>query len=320
MGRMSKGRSVGALLGAVSGVVGIAGGILVRRYRHDMRAARDRLASVDRKVITTPLGHVEYAERGSGEPLLISHGIFQSCESALLFRDLFPDRRVIAPSRFGYLASGMPTDATPADQADVFMRLLDALGIAEVDVVGLSAGATSALELALRHPERVRCLVVLSGNLPGSSTAVVQPSWARMLNRQLPMWVLKVFAPSTMAFLAGVPKRLPMTSDEAHFVTEFIDSLFPVSPRVVGVAFDAFVSNADVNGYKLEAITVPTLLVHARDDPLVTYDAAEQAARRIPGARLLSLESGGHLMLGQTYTVRNELASFFAQAVALTRP
>jgi len=121
-----------------------------------------------------------------------------------------------------------------------------------------------------------------------------------------------------MAFLAGVPKRLPMTSGEARFVTEFIDSLFPVSRA--GVTFDAVVSNADVNGYKLEAITVPTLLVHAKDDPLVTYDATEQAARRIPGARLLSLESGGHLMLGQRDTVRNELASFFAQPVGLTRP
>jgi len=213
----------------------------------------------------------------------------------------------------------MPTDVTPADQADAFVTLLDALGIPEVDVVGVSAGTTSALQLALRHPERVRCLVVLSGNLPGSSTAVVQPSWARMLNRQLPMWALKVFAPSTLAFLAGVPKRLPMTSDDAQFVTEFIDSLFPVSPKVAGVDFDAFVSNADVNSYPLEAITVPTLLVHAKDDPLVSYAAAEQAARRIPGARLLSLESGGHLVLGQRDTVRNELVSFFAQAAVVPR-
>jgi len=85
MGRMSTGKSAGALLGAVSGVLAIAGGILVRRFRHDARATQDRLAFLDRKVITTPLGHIEYAERGSGEPLLISHGIFQSCKARCCF-------------------------------------------------------------------------------------------------------------------------------------------------------------------------------------------------------------------------------------------
>lgn len=210
----------------------------------------------------------------------------------------------------------MPAGATPADQADAFVALLDALGISAVDVVGISAGATSVLQLAVRHPERMKHLVVLSGNLPGSATAVVQPSWARLVNRQLPMWALKLFAPATMAFLAGVPRRLAMTSDDAHFVAEFIERLFPVTPNVAGVAFDAFVSNMDVNSYELETIRVPTLLIHAKDDPLVSYDAAERAANRIPGAHLVSLDSGGHLMVGQTKTVRNELASFFSERTA----
>ena len=93
------------------------------------------------------------------------------------------------------------------------------------------------------------------------------------------------------------------------------DSLFPVTPNLAGVAFDAFVSNVDVNGYELERIRVPTLLVHARDDPLVPYDAAERAAGRIQGARLVSLDSGGHLMVGQADTVQNELAHFFAEPI-----
>jgi len=49
-----------------------------------------------------------------------------------------------------------------------------------------------------------------------------------------------------------------------------------------------------------------TLIVHTRDDPLVSYEAAERAAGRIPGARLLSLETGGHLLLGQTDGVRRD--------------
>jgi pimeloyl-ACP methyl ester carboxylesterase len=282
------------------------------RYRRDLNAARARLAAVDRHVISTRWGAVEYAERGSGDPVLVVHGIFHNCVGGLLSVRDFSDRRFIAPSRFGYLGSSMPPNATPGAQADAFAALLDALGIDQIDVIGESAGATSALQLALRHPERVKHLAVLVGNLPGSPTAVVQPSLAKLFNRQLPLWVLRTFAPSMMVRLvAGLPKGFAMSREDAPFVTEFIDSLFPVSPE--GVDFDAFVSNANVNDYNLEAIYVPTLIIHTKDDQVASHEASKRAAERIPGARFVSLESGGHLMIGQTKVIRDELGDFFVE-------
>jgi pimeloyl-ACP methyl ester carboxylesterase len=206
----------------------------------------------------------------------------------------------------------MPPNATPAAQADALAALLDALNLGPIDVIGLSAGATSALQLALRHPKKVKHLAVLVGNLPGSPTAVVQPSWTKRVNRQLMMWVMRTVTPSTMArMVAAVPKGFTMTSDDARFVTEFIDSLLPMMPE--GSNFDLFVSNADVTDYPLEAIRVPTLIVHTKDDQLASHEASQRAAGRIPGARFVSLESGGHLMLGQTKIIRDELADFFAE-------
>jgi pimeloyl-ACP methyl ester carboxylesterase len=301
-----------SILAGLAGAVALAACGVYLRYRRDLNAARARLATVDRHVISTRWGAVEYAELGSGDPVLVVHGIFDNCVGAVLsVRDLC-GRRLIAPSRFVYLGSNMPLDATPAHQADAFVALLDALGIDRIDVIGVSAGATSALQLALRHPERVKHLAVLVGNLPGSPTAVVQPSSTKLFNRQLPLWVLRTFAPSMMARLvAGLPKGFAMSREDARFVSEFIDSLFPVSPE--GVDFDAFVSNADVNDYTLEAINVPTLIVHTKDDQMASHDASKHAAERIPGARFVSLESGGHLMLGQTKNIRDELADFFAE-------
>jgi pimeloyl-ACP methyl ester carboxylesterase len=283
------------------------------RYRRYLDAARARLAAVKRHVISTPWGAVEYAERGEGDPVLVVHGIFHTCVGGLFsVRDLFSDRRLIAPSRFGYLGSSMPRNPTPAAQADAFAALLEALGIAQIDVIALSAGATSALQLALRHPDKVKHLAVLVGNLPGSPTAVVQPFSVKLSNRQLPMWTLKTLAPSAMARLvAAVPDEFVMTTEDARFVAEFIDSLFPVMRN--GYDFDACVSNADVNGYNLEAIHVPTLIVHTKDDRLASHEASRRAAARIPGARFVSLESGGHLMLGQTKIIREKLADFFAE-------
>ena len=301
-----------ALAGLIAGVAIPAYGVY-RRYRRDMNAARARLAAVDRHVISTRWGVVEYAEQGDGEPVLVVHGIFHNCVGGLLsVRDLLANRRVIAPSRFGYLGSSMPPNATPAHQADAFASLLEALDIGQVDVLCESAGATSALQLALRHPKRVKHLAVLVGNLPGSPTAVVQPSWTKRVNRQFVMWALRALAPSTMARLvAAVPKGFAMSSDDVRYVNEFIDSLFPMSPE--GYNFDLFVSNADVTNYTLEAISVPTLIAHTKDDQLASHEASQRAAERIPGARFISLESGGHLMLGQTTIIRDELADFFGE-------
>jgi pimeloyl-ACP methyl ester carboxylesterase len=126
------------------------------------------------------------------------------------------------------------------------------------------------------------------------------------------MWTLKTFAPSTtMRLVSAVPKDFVMTPEDARFVAEFIDSLFPVMRD--GYDFDACASNADVNNYLLEAVHVPTLIVHTKDDRLASHEASKRAADRIPGARFVSLESGGHLMLGQTKIVREELADFFAE-------
>jgi pimeloyl-ACP methyl ester carboxylesterase len=285
---------------------------LYRRYRRDMNDACARLTAVDRHVISTRWGVVEYAERGYGDPVLVVHGIFHNCVGGLFSVREFSDRRFIAPSRFGYLGSSMPLDATPAHQADALVALLDALHIDQIDVIGESAGATSALQLALRHPERVKHLAILVGNLPGSPTAVVQPSAAKLFNRQLPLWLLRTFTPALLVRLvAAVPKGFAMRSEDARFVTEFIDTLFPVSPE--GVDFDAFVSNAAVNDYSLEDVRVPTLIVHTKDDQLASHDASQEAAKRISGARFVSLESGGHLMIGQSKVVRDELDDFFAE-------
>lgn len=303
------GQAVTVAAAAVAAGAGAA--TVVDRYRRDVRAAWARLDEVERDTVATPAGVVEYAVRGTGEPVLVSHGIFHGCDGALMsVRELVVGRRVVAPSRFGYLGSDLPPDARPADQADAFAALLDHLDLDTVDVVGISAGATAALWFALRHPDRVDHLVVLAGNLPGGTTAVQQPAWAAALYTDAAMWALRTALPTMMARLSGVPAGFECSPVDQRFVDELVESLFPVAPRAAGIGFDAFVSNEDVNRCPLEEIAVPTLLVHARDDPLASFDAAADAATRIPDARLLDLTTGGHLTLGQSERVRDAIEAF----------
>lgn len=273
------------LLAAGGGLV-LAGGGLARRYRRDRDAARARLAAVDRTAVETAFGAVEYAERGAGEPLLAIHAIFGGCDQGLVsVDDLFPGRRVIAPSRFGYLGSALPPGATPADQADAFAALLDALEITSTDVAAFSAGAASALQFVLRYPGRVGHLVVISGYWPGGPTARKAPQANRLLVRsEFPMWALRTFARPVLARISGVPKGFPLTAADADTVTGIIDTFFPVVPRAHGVIFDFFVSFPDLNHYDLGDVIVPVLIVHAADDPAAPTGGTRPAPAPGPGS------------------------------------
>jgi pimeloyl-ACP methyl ester carboxylesterase len=78
----------------------------------------------------------------------------------------------------------------------------------------------------------------------------------------------------------------------------------------MGVLFDALESNPAVKDIPLSEITVPTLIVHARDDAGPPYQGAVDMALQIPGARLLTIERGGHLMLGDHSWATDEVAYF----------
>ncbi len=301
------------LLPILGAALAAAGGATALRYRRDIADARARVEAMDRRAVTTRFGAVEYTEHGSGDPILVSHGIFHGCDGGLLsVRATVMGRRIIAPSRFGYLGSDMPDDPAVAGQADAFAELLDTLGLTAVDVIGISAGTSAAVQFALRHPDRVRHLIISSGNFPGSGTAQAPPAWAKALYSDPPLWALKTFARPAFARMMGVPEGFPRGDEDGRVLAQLLDTIFPVRPRVAGAVFDAFVANPEINTYPLEELRVPTLIVHATDDPLASYDAAARAADRIPGARLVSLESGGHLQLGQTERVRTEIADFLS--------
>lgn len=305
-------------LGAVTALVAVA----ARRFRRDAAAAHARLDAVPRRVADTGHGVVEYADVGDGEPVLAVHGIFGGRDAGLLsFGDLVPHRRVIAPSRFGYLGSSMPDGATPAMQADAFAELLDALGIERLDVVAFSAGTPSALQLALRHPDRVRHLVVMSGDWPGAFTKAPMPVEKLLYGSDLLMWLAKTLGgPALIRLIAGIPKTFRVSDADRAQVLSLVDTIFPVRERSAGIVFDAYVGNPDVDDYPLEALAVPILVVHSRDDTLASFQPAKKAASRIPGARLLAHETGGHLMLGREHETQDVVGAFLSSAASEAGP
>ncbi|HEX6128467.1 MAG TPA: alpha/beta fold hydrolase [Candidatus Limnocylindria bacterium] len=285
------------------------------RYRRDAERALDRLDRFEVGRAETRYGRVEYGMRGDGRPLLVIHGIVGGWDGAPSWH-LFepPGFRGITPARFGYLGSSMPPQSTVELQAEVFRILLDALEISMLPVLAFSAGSTSAVQLALQFPDRVSRLALLCPNSPHPVPVRLPPRWAApYLFSQPVFWMLKSLAPQVLRRLAGFPPVFAWDARAHADEAQILDSFFPLNLRTRGIVFDAYVSNPAIATLPLEHIAIPTLVVHAADDPLASYDDARAMAERIPGARFRTVPIGGHVFMHRDADAVAEVHEFLSQ-------
>jgi pimeloyl-ACP methyl ester carboxylesterase len=297
---------------ALSGLVfaGVAAALLLSGL-----AVRERNAALalQARMVETRFGAVEYAEAGAGEALLVLHGAGGGFDQGIAIAQAFapPDRRVIAPSRFGYLGSDLPEDPSTANQADALAELLNALNLDRVDIMAFSGGVPPALKLAERHPHRVRRLVLMSSapftpyeEQPADRRAPTALYQALFLNDAI-YWTLTQLAPDLLAsaFDARPDLRTGLASEEEAFVAAVVDGFLPASRRRAGVLNEGAAIAPDAI-YDLARIQSDTLIVHARDDAMNPFAVAERIAADIPESRLLAFDTGGHLLLTRHEQVR----------------
>jgi pimeloyl-ACP methyl ester carboxylesterase len=289
-------------------------------YQSDMQRAWDRINSVAAGRLQTRFGTIQYAEKGEGLPLLVSHGVLGSHVDGVdgWWSTLWgPGFRIIAPARFGYFDSTLPPGTTPADQANAYALLLDHLGVERAVVAGFSAGSGSTLEFGLRHPDRTIALILANCRLGGGVTNsnALRPLFRLAYSADGLFWVFKRLLPTAYLRMMGAPKGYRPTED-AQALQGIRELLFPFKPRRDGAVFDGFVSNLAADRSPLEQLKVPTLVISAKDDPLAPHRFAVEAARRIPGARLVAIDGGGHLFLGHDAEVGKEVSGFVASILA----
>lgn len=297
-------------------------GLTYSSYQRDIRQARKRV-STGSQIAQTPCGPIEYAVAGEGQPVMIVHGAGGGYDQGLDFSRPLVKRgfRVIAMSRFGYLRTPMPADASAAVQADAHACLLDALGIRRAAIIGASAGAPSSMQFALRHAGRCSALVLLvpAAYVPRDSGApsMKTPAWTKFLfgtalRSDFLFWVAPRVSRSIVisAILATPPAVVENSSaSEQARVAEVLKHILPVSRRRLGLLNDAAITSS-LQRYELERITTPTLIMSVADDLFGTFDGARYSAKHIPGARFIGYPSGGHLWIGHQDDVVSEIAAF----------
>jgi 2-hydroxy-6-oxonona-2,4-dienedioate hydrolase len=277
-------------------------------YRRTLNPAWARIASGS-TVIPTRSGAMEYAEAGSGPPLLMIHGTGGGFDQGLAFaRPLVrAGWRVIAPSRFGYLRSDFPKDHSSEAQADALVDLLDYLGIDRLPVAGGSAGALPALAFAIRHPERCAALLpmVPATYVPGRPAPVPPSALASAIIRwglqsDVLFWAGIRFAHDGMVatLLATDPALVHAASpEEQRRVDGILHGILPVSAKSRGLLNDGELAGNPAP-MDLGAIHAPTLAISVEDDRFLTADAARHIAATMPGAKLLLFPTGGHVWVG----------------------
>jgi pimeloyl-ACP methyl ester carboxylesterase len=288
-------------------------------FHADRKAAIGRVTGKS-VVIPTRYGPMEFAEQGNGPPLLMIHGTGGGFDQGLMFsRDTIQlGVRVIAPSRFGYLRSSWPAEPSAEHQADAFVDLLDQLKLNKVVVAGGSAGAISAVQFALRHPERTSGLILIvpAANVEGHDPNQMsrEQEWLvrRLVTSDFLFWAgRKVFPRQMIGFLLATDPALlaqvpPAERDRAY---DILDQILPISRRWRGMLNDAELAGhpARVDFSKLR---VPLLIMSASDDRFGTAATARAIARQVPGSRLVLYPAGGHIFLGHQKDSAAETARF----------
>jgi pimeloyl-ACP methyl ester carboxylesterase len=255
-------------------------------------------------------------------PLLMVHGAGGGHDQGMTFGRPLTQHgiRVIAMSRFGYLRTPLPPDASPQAQADAHACLLDALGVPRAAVLGLSAGALSATQMAIRHPDRVTSLMLVvplaykpatvADSAP-AQTPLAERVLLSLIGSDFMYWTAMQFArDQIIQRVLATPPALVADADAAEqaLVNTMVDEILPVSARADGLRNETKVAT-HLEPYELNKIRAPTLLISARDDGYGTYAGAEYTAQQIDNAKFIGFEQGGHALVGHSEEVERALVA-----------
>jgi pimeloyl-ACP methyl ester carboxylesterase len=244
-----------------------------------------------------------YEEHGAGDPLLLIMGLAADSRAWLFQLPEFSKRyRTIVFDNRGVGRSSKPAGPyTIHEMADDTAGLLDALRLERVHVVGVSMGGMIAQELVLRHPERVRSLV-LACTYPEPDADIEQQR--RFSVSQLGGSIsadgemsINVTALDPMMFF----QHLLPTVFNPEFIMNELPKLMELFSGTLEFGFSLEAILGQVHAVmnhkatdRLHQITVPTLVITGDADRLVPPGNSDILARHIPNARLVKIPGGSH--------------------------
>jgi len=268
--------------------------------------------------IHTASGELSILTAGAGDPVVLIHGLGATKGSFLPTVAALADSfRLIALDLPGFGDSVKPLRAGyhPPFFARSVMHLLDALEVERAHVIGNSMGGRVALELGLRHPERVRRLVMLS---PSMAWRRKRP-WAPLVRLLRPELGLVQLAPR-WAVEAVVHRVIPVADSNwvQAGVDEFLRAYLTPRGRMAFYAAARQIYLEEPHGAKgfwtrLRRLGPPALFVWGKRDGLVPVGFAAHVKRTLPSARQLVLDCGHVPQLERPAETHAAIAAFLRE-------
>lgn len=255
--------------------------------------------------------HYQVWGPSDGEPLLLVHGLGADHRAWIMQRRAFGTRyRCIALDNRGVGSSDKPVGPYDLEvMARDALRVLDATGHDSAHVVGVSMGGILAQIIGVRAPERTRSLTL-------ACTACRHLPWRREL---LAEWIdvaeregMGVFVRDNIRWLMG-PRSLRRIWPLATFLAPLVVN---VPPHGFAAQARAILATDDAMADELAAIRVPTLVTVGSQDILTPRGDSEELAERIPGAELVVIRGGAHMVQAEHAATFNRVVTTHLDSAA----
>jgi 2-hydroxymuconate-semialdehyde hydrolase len=247
---------------------------------------------IGREIVAAGI-RTNYHDAGQGFPVLLIHGSGPGVSAWANWRLTIPQlaarARVLAPDMVGFGFTERPAGIVYGMQTwvDHALGFIDALGVARVDLVGNSFGGALALALAIRHPQRVRRMVLMgSAGVKFQITPGLDAVWGYEPSVQNMRRLLDIFA-YDRRLVNDELAELRYRASVRPGVQEAFAAMFP-APRQRWV--DALASPEE----SIRALPHETLVVHGREDRVIPLDNALTLARLIHRSQLHVFGRCGH--------------------------
>ena len=183
-----------------------------------------------------------------------------------------------------------PVPYTLSDMAADALGVLDHLGIERAHVIGASMGGMIAQTFAIEHPHRTATLTSIM-SMPGDIAygTPTPEALATLVAPPPPGRAEYVESAANWAVWCS-KKHFDPVEARARAGREYDRSFYPEGAHRQMAAIYASGDRSD----GLRALRIPSLVIHGRDDTLITPSGGERTAELIPGARLLMVDDMGH--------------------------
>lgn len=239
----------------------------------------DQPSDPDLLLVDTSVGPLAYTDEGAGDGVVLAvPGLPGTVRDYRWLAPLIsPHRRVVRIDLPGYGGSprGQRRGLTTAQRAGAVLALIEALGLGRVSLVSHSSGSTPAVWLAVRRPDVVESLTLLAPTGPRPHYPMIMFD-VLAAGYGLPLVAPVVDQVVRRLFDAGGFSRRLSDADRRHTV------------------MDAAAVDFAEHRAMLAAVTAPTLVCWAHDDPVIPSEIVADLVSRVPRSTALSFATGGH--------------------------